>query len=60
MIRHIEFEIKSDLTCYSNYAEDFENDTDESIQESVEDWAYHNSDELLKDLKIKRVWYEED
>ena len=59
MIRHIEFEINSDLTCWGE-KEDFEMDTDDTIKESLEDYIINDAEDLLSSLKIKKVWYEED
>ena len=60
MIRHIEFTINFDLTCYAESMEDFENDTDEMIDECIADFVIHNSADFLDLLEIKKVWYEED
>ena len=60
MIRHIEFTINFDLTCWAESMEDFENDTDEMIDECIADFVIHNSADFLDLLEIKKVWYEED
>ena len=60
MIRHIEFTIDFDLTCWAESMEDFENDSTEFINEEVADYIINSSDELLKHLTIKKIWYEED
>ena len=60
MVRHIEFTIDFDLTCWAESMEDFENDNDEVINECVADFIIHNSTDLLDLLEIKKVWYEED
>lgn len=58
MIRHIELVIEFDLTCGAIGWEDFENDTEESLKEDVEDYICDCPEELLSNVKIKRVWYE--
>lgn len=59
MVRHIEITINFDLTCWGQDAEDFENDNVEAINEVVADYIIHNSAELLENLTINKVWYEE-
>ncbi len=59
MIRHIELTIDFDLTCWAESMEDFENDTEESIKETIDDYIIHDSVELLDCLTIKKIWYEE-
>ena len=58
MIRHIEFVIEFDLTCGAIGLEDFENDTEESLKEDVEEYICDCPEELLSNVKIKKVWYE--
>lgn len=58
MIRHIELYIDFDLTCWAEDIEDFENDTPEYIDETVRDYCFRNSTELLEHLTIKKIWYE--
>ena len=60
MIRHIEFTIDFDLTCWAESMEDFENDSTEFINEEVADYIIHCSDEFLDHLTIKKIWYEEE
>jgi len=60
MIRHIEFTIDFDLTCWAESMEDFEIDTEETIQECVTDWIINDSVEFLNHVVIKKIWYEED
>ena len=60
MIRHIEFSIDFDLTCWGEDEEDFEGDTPEMIREEVIDWIINESAELLEGLKINKVWYEQE
>lgn len=60
MIRHIEFTIDFDLTCWAENMEDFENDSIEFINEEVADYIIHSSGELLDHLTIKKIWYEEE
>ena len=60
MIRHIEFTIDFDLTCWAESMEDFENDSIEFINEEVTDYIIHDSTDLLDHLTIKKIWYEED
>lgn len=59
MIQHIEFTIKYDLTC-DGEKEDFEIVTDSSIEESVIQYILNNPEELIDNLKINKVWYEEE
>ena len=59
MIQHIEFTIKFDLTC-DGEKEDFETVTDSSIEESVIHYILDNSEELIDNLKINKVWYEKE
>lgn len=59
MIQHIEFTIKFDLTCYGE-KEDFEIDTDSSIKESAMYYVLDNPEKLIDNLKINKVWYEEE
>ena len=59
MVRHIELTIDFDLTCWAESMEDFENDTEESIKETIDDYIIHDSVELLDCLTIKKIWYEE-
>ena len=40
--------------------EDFENDDMGMINECIADYIIHNSTDLLDDLTIKKIWYEED
>lgn len=60
MVRHIEFTIDFDLTCWGQNAEDFENDNMEMIREELADYIINDSVEFLKYVTIKKVWYEED
>lgn len=64
MIRHIVFAIDGDFdfTTWGLSMEDFETDTKETIQESVEELFYDGYlfEEIVSKLKIKKVWYEED
>ena len=60
MIRHIKFTIDFDLTCWAESMEDFEIDTEETIQECVADWIINDSEEFLDHVVIKKIWYEED
>ena len=60
MVRHIEFTIDFDLTCWAESMEDFESDSTEFINEEVADYIIHNSGELLDYLTIKKIWYGEE
>ena len=60
MVRHIEFTIDFDLTCWAESMEDFETDSMEFINEEVADYIIHSSGELLDHLVIKKIWYGED
>ena len=61
MIRHIELTMENfDLTCWGQDMEDFEIDTEESIKESVLDFLYDEPETLIENIKIKKIWYEED
>ena len=60
MIRHIEFTIDFDLTCWAESMEDFESDSIEFINEEVADYIINSSGELLDHLVIKKIWYGED
>jgi len=60
MVRHIELTIDFDLTCWAESMEDFENDTEESIKETIDDYIINDSAELLDYLTIKEIWYEEE
>ncbi len=60
MVRHIEFTIDFDLTCWGQNAEDFENDNMEMMREELADYIINDSVEFLKYVTIKKVWYEED
>jgi len=60
MVRHIEFTIDFDLTCWAESMEDFENDSMEFINEEVADYIINDSGELLDHLVIKKIWYGED
>lgn len=55
MIRHIEITINFDLTCWGQDAEDFEGDSTETINETVEDYIVNDSAELLENVTIKKV-----
>ena len=59
MVQHIEFTIKFDLTCEAE-KEDFEICTESSNEESVIDYILNNPEELVDNLTINKVWYEED
>lgn len=59
MIQHIEFTIKFDLTC-DGEKEDFETVTDSSIEESTIHYILDNPEELIDNLIINKVWYEEE
>lgn len=61
-IRHIEYSIKSDLTCIGNVGDfDFEkNKTKEDFKEDVLEYVKEYIGEIMEDyLKIEKVWYEE-
>ena len=60
MIRHIEFTIDFDLTCWAESMKDFANDSKEFINEEIADYVINSSDEFLDHLTIKKIWYEED
>lgn len=60
MVRHIEITINFDLTCCGQDKEDFENDNIEIIKEEVADYIINDSTNLLENVTIKKVWYEED
>lgn len=60
MVRHIEFTIDFDLTCWAESMEDFETDSVEFINEEVADYVINSSGELLDHLVIKKIWYGED
>jgi len=60
MTRHVEITIDFDLTCWGQDAEDFENDNMETINYDVADYIINNATDLLDNVKIKKVWYEED
>ena len=60
MIRHIELTINFDLTCWGQDKEDFENDTQEMINEEVADYIMDCPQVLLENVTINKVWYEED
>lgn len=59
MVQHIEFTIKFDLTCWGE-KEDFETVTDSSIEESTIHYILDNPEELIDNLIINKVWYEEE
>lgn len=59
MIRHIEFTIDFDLTCWG-WPEDFQTDDPETIKEAIVSYLTYDSSTLLDYLKLKNVWYEED
>lgn len=59
MVRHIEFTIDYDLTCWG-LTEDFETDSPEYLQEHLREFIYNNSSDLLDCVKIHKIWYEED
>ena len=58
MIRHIEFIINYDLTCYADSLEDFCFDDKYSIEDAVYNYFNNSPTELLDNIKIKKVWYE--
>ena len=61
MVRHIELTVDNfDLTCWAESMEDFETDTEEYIKESVLEFFYDDPTELIENIKIKKIWYEED
>ena len=60
MIRHIEFTINFDLTCWGYGREDFENDTPESIKEEIIDYINSCPEQLTDYIEIKKIWYEKD
>jgi len=60
MIRHIEFTINFDLTCWGRDMEDFENDSTESINEEIADYIINNPNKLLDHLTVKKIWYKND
>jgi hypothetical protein len=60
MVRHIEFTIDFDLTCWAESMEDFETDSMEFINEEVADYVINSSGELLDHLVIRKIWYGED
>ena len=60
MVRHIEFTINFDLTCWAESMEDFENDTMEFLEEEIADYVIHNGAEFLDHLTIKKIWYEDE
>lgn len=61
MTRHIELAFENfDLTCWAEDMEDFEIDTEESIKEEVLQFLYDEPETVFKNVKIKKIWYEED
>ena len=60
MIRHIEFTINFDLTCWDEDMEFFEMQSEESILEGIADYINESTPELMEHLTINRIWYEED
>lgn len=59
--RHIEFEIKGDLTCVGTTMEDFSTDNLKEYNYAIEDYISDcgGSDFIQSfPIKIKRVWYE--
>lgn len=60
MTRHIEITVNFDLTCWGRDKEDFENDNIEAINETVADYIINDSADLLENVTIKKIWYEED
>ena len=59
MIRHVEFSINFDLTCWGE-KEDFEIDTEKMIEEDTIDFIINDTGELIDHLVINKVWYEEE
>jgi hypothetical protein len=70
MVRHIEFTINFDLTCWAEGKEDFGFDEDEipkdnefdydEVKECIYDYIESSPEELYAVMQIKKVWYEED
>lgn len=68
MIRHIEFTIDFDLTCWAIGYEDFgfdempkENEYDyDEVKECIFEYIDKCPEALYEVMKIKKVWYEED
>lgn len=60
IVRHIEFVLSGDLTCWGQDMEDFERDTEEMTREQLIDYLLSDVGDFLDSLEITRVYYEEE
>lgn len=60
IVKHTEFILSGDLTCYGQDMEDFEGDTEELTREHLVDYLIDNIADFLDSLEITKVYYEED
>lgn len=59
IIKHVEFILSGDLTCWGQDIEDFERDTEESTRRELISYLLDDIEEFLDSLEVTRVYYEE-
>lgn len=60
IVKHVEFVLSGDLTCWGQDMEDFEGrDTEEATREDLIEYLVDDIGEFLDSLEITRVYYEE-
>lgn len=60
IVRHIEFILSGDVTCWAQDKEDFEIDTKESIREQVVDYLMTDVADFFNSLEITDIYYTEE
>lgn len=60
IVKHTEFILSGDLTCWGYDMEDFERDTEETTREELINYLISDIGEFLDSLEITRVYYTED
>lgn len=60
IVKHTEFILSGDLTCWGHDMEDFERDTEEMTREELINYLISDIGEFLDSLEITRVYYTED
>lgn len=58
IVKHTEFILSGDLTCWGLDLEDFEIDTEETTRRALIEYLLDNVEDFLDNLEITRVYYE--
>lgn len=59
IVKHTEFILSGDLTCWGQDLEDFERDTEESTRRALIEYLLDDIGDFLDSLEITKVYYEE-